>query len=421
MRKSGLAALLIGVAALHTSSQPREGDLIATSVYGSNGFIVYLSPATPQNLTALALSQNPASWVRMAPNNTDVVVREHVLHLGAQLASYDPNGISRSFALRHGGLSGFELDHDGRWVAVSPRTSTPIGDFIGIDDKTGAVTTFFTCQYLSASDVAIDRDPGGPTFAVSAVRCNQTTCEWGLVLHDRQGRHTWLPLPAGAWGGGIELHPRSGDYILPYYLAKNAGSPCVARVSRAGVVTTLVSFDATAARITQDDHLWLSGTAGLLQYDLTGNAVVTLVLHRPPGTFGSGIEVYGSRRLVCHQPVTAPRRVTVTLQSRKPGDGNQVYQIACSLARRPGIRFPNGEWLDLDANDPLFLLTVLNGAPTVFQRFYGLTSPQGNATATVNIPGGLPPNLGLTVFVAGVIHDNTRVSTVTNTHWFVVD
>jgi len=32
----------------------------------------------------------------------------------------------------------------------------------------------------------------------------------------------------------------------------------------------------------------------------------------------------------------------------------------------------------------------------------------------------LPPNLGITIFVAGVIHDKTGVLTVTNSDWFVL-
>ncbi|MBN2489723.1 MAG: hypothetical protein JXQ29_02610 [Planctomycetes bacterium] len=422
MRMPALVVLLTGLSAISSQSQPQEGDLIATSSYGGNGYVVYLNPASPQSLTSLVRSTNPASWVRMAANNTDVTVREHVWPPGGtQLVSYVPNGTSRFLVRGACGLSGFELDHDGRWVGVAAGISTSLGSFLGVHEATGAVTTLFTCQYFSATDVAIDRDPGGMPFAVSAIRCNPTTCEWGLVWNDLQGRETWLLPPAGSWGGGIELHPRSGDYILPYYLAKNAGSPCVARVSRAGVVTTLVSFDATAARVTQDDHVWLSGTAGLLQYDLSGNAVVTLVPHRPPGSFGSGIEVYGSRRLVCEQPPAAPHSVTVTVQSRKPGDAHQTFQLACSVARRPGLRFANGEWLDLDVNHPLFALTALNLAPSVFRGFYGTTDARGNATATVSLLGGWPPNLGLTIFVAGVIYDHTGVRTVTNTHWFVAN
>jgi len=39
----------------------------------------------------------------------------------------------------------------------------------------------------------------------------------------------------------------------------------------------------------------------------------------------------------------------------------------------------------------------------------------------VNLPPGLPGGLGITVFVAGIIHDGASVRTVTNTHWFVLN
>ena len=100
--------------------------------------------------------------------------------------------------------------------------------------------------------------------------------------------------------------------------------------------------------------------------------------------------------------------------------------MACSLARRPAppgrcLRFSNGEVLGLDGTDVLFWTTALHLAPAVFEAFRGTTDAAGNATAKVHIPGAIPPNLGLTVFVAGVIFDAAGVRTVTNTHWFVLN
>ena len=100
--------------------------------------------------------------------------------------------------------------------------------------------------------------------------------------------------------------------------------------------------------------------------------------------------------------------------------GGKQYALAASLARRPGIGpFPNGEYLNLDATDPLFYLSAVGALPSVFQNFQGTLDPLGNASAQVNIPA-LPPNLGITVFVAGIIYDPTAIIQVTNTHWFVL-
>jgi len=70
--------------------------------------------------------------------------------------------------------------------------------------------------------------------------------------------------------------------------------------------------------------------------------------------------------------------------------------------------------------DNLFITSLMGHSPGIFQNFSAVTDKNGNATAHVNIPSALPPNLGITVFVAGVIYDVTGVRTVTNTHWFVL-
>jgi len=59
--------------------------------------------------------------------------------------------------------------------------------------------------------------------------------------------------------------------------------------------------------------------------------------------------------------------------------------------------------------------------PGIFQGFQGVTDSMGNASAWFNIPASLPRGLGITVFVAGIIQDSTRIRTVTNTHWFVLN
>ena len=140
----------------------------------------------------------------------------------------------------------------------------------------------------------------------------------------------------------------------------------------------------------------------------------------PARTFAAGLEIYGSRTLVCNQPVATPGTVTITVQSRMLGAGGQGYALAASFARRPGLRMPNGEWLHLDGTGPLFLMSALNLLPpAIFPKFRGTLNAFGNATATVNIPPSLL-GLGIPIFVAGVIYNPTGVTQVTNTHWFVL-
>jgi hypothetical protein len=133
-----------------------------------------------------------------------------------------------------------------------------------------------------------------------------------------------------------------------------------------------------------------------------------------------GLEIYGSRKLVCNQQ---SKKVTVQLKSHRPGDRGQPYVLACSFNRRPPaplpcLPFPGRELLFLDHTDPLFWTSASGLAPHVFQNFQGTTDATGAATAMVNVRAPIPP-LNITVFVAGVIVNPTGV-TVTNTHWFVL-
>ena len=333
---------------------------------------MYVNPANPGVWTSLSQQVFGGSWVRMAPNNSDVVTGECYRFFQNSLVEIQPNGTRRSIAFFGGDyFSGFELDHEGRWILARQPYGTSSLFFHGVHHASGAVNTFFTCNYTWANDLAVGGEPGGPAFAVSATRCDSTKCTWGLVQHDRRGAHQWLPVSPAGWGGAIEIHPRSGDYFLAYYLETNASTARVARVSRTGRVTLLHSFPGTAARITQDDHAWISGPSHLLKYDISGNAVVTLIPAPQYHSFGTGIEVYGSRRLVCEGTGKPGTSVKVTLQSRKAGDGNRAYILACSLGRRPGMRFSSGEWLDLDVTDALFRLSASWAVPALFQNFRG--------------------------------------------------
>jgi len=416
MRTGTLTGVILAVAALGVEGQPKDGDLVVTA---GGGNVVYLNPTTPSTMTTLGRG-NPSSLVRMAPNNTDVVVREHPLPFGAYLVNWKPSGVSSIIAVSRYALSGFELDHDGQWILADHDYSNSIVNFIGVQHASGTVTTFFRSQYAWAHDIVIDREPGADAYAVTANRCSSSSCSREIVRHDRQGTHTWFPLSPQGWAGAVEIHPRSGDYIIPYYLLKTTTVPWVVRVNRSGRVTTLTPFSGIAAKITQDDHVWISSSSSLLKYDLTNNAVVTLIPPHPYSSFNGGIEVYGSRRLVCFQPSASPTTVTINVQSRNPLAAGASYILAASPARRPGTRSSNGEWLDLDATHPLFHLTAQNLAPKMFVNFRGTLDSKGNASARVAIPPGLPKMNDMAIFVAGVIYKGSNIIQVTNSHWFVL-
>jgi len=223
----------------------------------------------------------------------------------------------------------------------------------------------------------------------------------------------------------IQLDPRSGDYV---YVFTDIRLLRTGKNGLTSTITTLTGFLGNRVRITQDNHLWIAGfmnlspvKQGILKFDLTRNAVVTIL--SLPAAFTStitGLDVYGSRPLMCTQMQSSPWTVTVNVQSRHTQAAGASYVLAASPARRPGVKFSNGEWLDLDVTDPLFRTTASGLLSQYFRNSCGILDANGNATAKVVIPPGLPGMNDMAIFVAGVIYKGSNVIQVTNTHWFVL-
>ena len=433
-----MSLVSIGLIVGSGSAQPTDGDLVlATSTGTGFGFTAYLDPASPGILTTLAGS-DPADrhiCVRMAPDNLALVIGRggdrYTWPGRGDLVNVRPGGaLTTVLALPTSRPEGFELGHDGRWVVVAnkpQKTTYPplpaLCELLGVRQIGGTGRQQIVSMQLNYNDVLIDRDPGpwqqSPYVVVLGSLSGPVSWPRVFRVIGPGQLSTLSPVMSGSVYG-IELLPRSGDYLI-------AGSTGVFTLPKSGgaLTTLLGNLPATGAKVTRTDEVWIAkaemSNVSLLRYDLAQNAVTaSFPVSLATGGLVESLEVYGSRRLLCYQPDETPRVVTVTLQSRKPGDGGKSYVLACSQARRPGLKFPNGEWLDLDVTDPLFLTTVLAPSPSIFHNFRGTTDASGNALATVNVPVGLPANLGITIFVAGVIYDNTGVLTVTNSHWFVL-
>jgi hypothetical protein len=438
MFRLNLVLLLFLLIAGSSAAQPMNGNLILSFIQRNNqnqisgGFTARFNPSTPTSWTTIATA--PASywheWTRMAPNNTDLVIAQcYSLGYQAHLVNSDPGGrvstISPALPVQ---LSGFELDHDDCWIAAGGSWAS--NQLFGIQHTSATAQTFLTLPGQSPgsfNEVAIDRDPGGPTYAIAVYNSTTVTISSTKILHaDRSGVTATL-----AWAGnpllelsGIELHPRTGDYVTTDF-ATLPNSVGVNRVTKAGTVIPLYPFaSANALRIDPQDTAWILGYQGnmptVLRYDLTNNSVVTFIqlTNLPPRAAATCIEIYGSRSLVCNQ--TSRTSVKVNVQSRVPSAAGRSYALAASFARRPGLEMPNKEWLHLDTTGPLFLLSALNLLPSsIFQNFRGTLDPFGNATADVTIPPPLA-GTGIPIFMAGVIYDSTGVIQVTNTHWFVL-
>jgi hypothetical protein len=116
-----LASCLVALAAA-AGAQPKHGDLILT-VAGTSwtqGYTGYLNPASPGTLTTIAAA--PANsfhnWVRMGSDNTSIAVSEsNPLWTPCHLIHLTPGGSRTTIARNLDEISGFDLDHDGHWIA----------------------------------------------------------------------------------------------------------------------------------------------------------------------------------------------------------------------------------------------------------------------------------------------------------------
>jgi hypothetical protein len=432
-----LAALLVVTGP--GPAQPLDGDLVLSLLQTNPttlGAVVYFNPAKPNNITTLAVNftrQNFDNWVRMAPNNTDLVVSETDYSL-SRMINIDPGGNGTTIAnYLPGGIQGFELDGDDTWIVAASSTS-----LLGVNHSTGKWTPYvLLALYPTFNEVCILREQG-IHYVVANFVTSTLKPEVKLYSADRQGLTTTLMLTTGEpllRLCGIEVDPKSGDFITtdfdgPSSSTLEPGGVEVNRVTVGGKITTLATFAVNGAKVNQENTFWAGGlvrgssasTAAVMKFDMSTNTVLTIVqLPTLPSSLPiSTVEVYGSHPLTCNGQGGPGAAIQVSLNSQRSTAGGAAYQIACSFGRRPGLRFRNGEWLHLDLTDSLFFLTAQNLAPTIFQQFAGTLSPFGSATARIKLPASFPANLGLTVFCAAVIYTPQGVVQVTNTHWFEI-
>jgi len=429
MRMTFSALMATAMFAVSVVAQPplNDGDLII-STGNSPGLLARFDPNTGGGWV-LTITQGQPFWVRMAPDNQDLVVAA-----ARWLMNVSPSTGQTTLATGTIGgaawCSSIELDCDDSWtVAAVPGTSGQnwLANYRYSSSTKLVLTTLFPFLTFNnaneyASDLVIDRDPGAKAPYVIAMCQNLTTAfKPKLLGATRTGIVTTLVQGTGSPLTGlrcIELDPATGNYLTcswleGVHLLRKDGS----------ILRTLFSTNAgqpMAARFAQDGTAWIASHQPnhLFRIDMTGTVITiwrTLLCTRP-----ESIEIYGSRRLVCNQQKSG---VTVRVKSHRVGDANQPYVLACAFNRRPPapakcVQFASGEYLFLAYTDPLFLTTVLNLAPHVFQNFRGTTDASGAATATINVRPFVPP-VNLTIFVAGVILNPTG-PTVTNTHWFVL-
>lgn len=470
MRNYLLFALGLALLGGGTQAQPGDGDLIVgqfrdptvINSYGP-GSILSVDPTNgavltiAQNLTMAGTLAVGPNWIEMASDNTNFMVG--MLPSGSSPAATG-NGVYLHTVAATGAIlrtlvadttppnsldyvNAFDLDYDGTWVMG--------GGYClwAFDENTLSYSTLMsgptTMGQINA--LCINRAQGGPRIVAGLFNA-ATSANPFMTGFDRSGQPTTV-ITQGAGGpayiSAVRLDWYTGDYICTGFGDLLGGGGELMHVSRKGLVTTLN----TTTSLFKANGLYIDQRrmAYVLTYDwqttpippLADNYICAIYKMDLQGTFVSmytyspqltrnrcaaaGITEYGSRHVVCNGSGKPGTTVAIRFSSRKASDAGKSYVLAASLGHVGGVRMPNGEFLNLSV-DGLFLATAQNVLPTIFRKFVGLLDGSGNAAAAVALPAGLPPGLGLTVFVSGVVIDPNvpgAISTVGNTHWFVLN
>ena len=449
MRHAILMLLALIVVAGEAAAQLKDGDLVFTVTLTSPttvSYVAYLDPVNPSTVTVFStapagttitgIRMKPKTSALTWPGNYNMVIGWNKASGASQLAEVDRAGTQSGGWGKQlpGAIGGFDYDCNDTWVvstwAFLPGNWT-LRALYGVQMWPISMPAVYSSRISMSSvvdqfgDIAIARDSGSTPYVVGYNWSTMYNSKGKLLAADQ--KNTLTTLTEIGWVNCIESHPRSGEYLTSY--TQWNGGPRhdhLALVSQSGKVTSLgYGFRANAARITRDDHAWLIGgdysSYRIVKFDLARKAAVaTIPLQAPRETTFTGIEVYGRHPLTCG--LAGNPSFEIDVNSRHPLAAGASYILAASPARRPGMKFTNGEWLDLDSTHPLFWLTALNLAPQTFVNFQGVLDQNGNNTKpiTVNIPPGLPRMNGSPIFVAGVIYMGSNIIQVTNTHWFVL-
>lgn len=450
-------------------AQPQDGDLVIanfrdpvqnTENFGP-GSIFSVNRTTgavftfSRRFTTIGTINMGPNWIEMASDNTDLMVA--CLPTGASPTTpgdgvyfhrVDARGsiVNTLVADAAPGLSyvnAFDLDYDGTWILAG-------GDSLwSFNEDTQTYATLYTTRYPTGLHNAfvIDRASGGPEYVLGKFNSTPPT-EPNLMAVDRNGYVQTISTAGPSYITGVKIDRSTGDYISSAFgQGFNGWGGEYSRTTKAGVFTTL-NFPSTI-RMYRPNAIYLDKMhdAWLLTYDwqtgpiptLTSRYVcalykmdlngVFLTLHTYASSLTrdvfmpAGITEYGCRHVVCNGSGIPGTSVKVLFSSHRKSDAGKLYQLAASFGYTGGIRLPSGEYLDLTP-DVLVFYSANNLLPTIFQNFAGFLDSSGKATARIHIPVDIPPGLGVSIFVSGVVLDPAApggVGSTGNTHWFVLN
>ncbi len=415
-------ALLVGASTAQTIN---DGDIVYSGISSTaqQGALWRFDPLTQTvtTITTQFAANNHLYQVDMAADNTQLLVSQtRDTLLFSDLYHVQPNGAAAAVAQNiPEWITGMDLDGDDHWIVT-----TDIGGIFQVNRVSGQVTTLVPAPAVDDYEgIAIVRE-GGIKYAVANLFA--TAPSPAVYNMDRTGLIGTI-VPAGP--NLIDIYDINFGAPTGHLFASDY-TVGVSQVTLGGAVSSLVPFDdVEGVRVLPDNTMYLIGNATVAsnlentiqRWDLTTNIPInTWQIPQTPLTnwFTYGIAVYGSRALTCTGLAQPGGSVQVAVKSHRAAAANANYQLAIANGRRPGVKLPNGEWLMLNVTDPLFVLSANNLLPGITTGFSGTLDGTGRGAGTVNIPASLPANLGITIFVAGVIYNGGGVVQVTNTHWF---
>jgi hypothetical protein len=327
----------------------------------------------------------------MAGDNADLAVAELANLTGpippAPLVIATPLGVRTTLAVSAGVLNSIDLDQDGSYViAVRPGTTGGAPFALQRVTQAGGVTTIVLTP-TSPNWAAIDGDTGDYVIALF------NTAPQGALLRVHR---TTLAITTIAPGlgtmSGVDFEPRTGSFVCTRF---DQGQ--VLRVTRAGVVTTLLAMGGNNAIVVDDEtgEFLAAGGGTVNRFSPAGLVIATRSF---PGVAFTGVELYGSRKVSGSGDFRAGS--TYRVRFSFPRSGGSTYAAAMSFSLRPGIALGDGTGRMINlAIDPLLLLS-LGGLPGVTTGFAGVLDASGRAGGTITLPAGFPP--GVRVHVSAV-------------------
>ena len=379
------------------AQQPMPGDWVVGDLGQTHNGALFFDPSAspPAPLTTLTIGgQGYINWIRMHPNNTDLLV--NYAGIGQFGSLTVPGGVFTSIMAIQDSPNGQALDQDGTILV-----STSGGNQLWRIDPLLAVATLLASLPATVNNVCIDLDTGEIQVAIF----DMGPVSNGKVLRlSRSG--TVLGTRASGLGmtSSVDFDPVSGDFFVTTFT-----TPEVRKIHRTGTVTRVALFPgANAVKVDQETgNLMVCGMNRTARMNGLGQ-----VLHGENhahictgGQFNwSSVEIYGSSKLTGFGPAKPGTRYNLNLNF--PASGNRGYAILASLTgMRPGIRLNDnsGRVISLMPDNFFFMVLTLQGLPGIFKYFTGMLNARGypaGPAPVVDIPGYIPG--GLRVYFAAV-------------------